>query len=423
MKKNTLIMLFLFAIGHLQAQDYKISFAGTGASATVGTVKVENLTQNKSAILNGSEVLHLVSTSTGVEPLLDVERTIRIYPNPMTDVSQIDFGAIATGLSTIELYDMSGKRIGISQKILPIGTHFFQICGLGSGIFTIKVNSQAYNYTGKLVSNRTAKTDAKISYLGTNSISIEAKRLKSAITEKLMQYNLGDRLKITGKSGNYSTIVMEVPTQDKIISFNFVACSDVDGNNYPVVQIGTQVWMAENLKSTKYNDGTAIPNVSDPSAWAALITPGYCNFNNIASTETIPTFGRLYNWFAINTEKLAPIGWHVPTVEQWETFINYLGGITVAGSKMKETGTNNWAAPNTGAIDEKGFTALPGGGRYQYTAEFKSLGTIAGFWSSTTTAYYEPNKARVCFLYFDSNRIDVGSYYKQNGYSVRCIKD
>ena len=114
--------------------------------------------------------------------------------------------------------------------------------------------------------------------------------------------------------------------------------TDIDGNVYHTVTIGTQTWMVENLKTTKYNDGTAIPLVTDSTAWLNLTTPGYCWYNNDAATYK-NTYGALYNWFTVNTSKLAPSGWHVPTDAEWTTLITYLGGETVAGGQMKSTGT------------------------------------------------------------------------------------
>ena len=114
--------------------------------------------------------------------------------------------------------------------------------------------------------------------------------------------------------------------------------SDADGYVYHTVTIGAQVWMVENLKTTKYNDGTAIPLVTDSTAWAILTIPGYCWYNNDAVTYKA-TYGALYNWYAVNTGKLAPKGWHVPADAEWTKLITFLGGEDVAGGKMKSTGT------------------------------------------------------------------------------------
>jgi uncharacterized protein (TIGR02145 family) len=137
--------------------------------------------------------------------------------------------------------------------------------------------------------------------------------------------------------------------------------TDIDGNIYHTVTIGTQVWMVENLKTTKYRNGDPIPNVTG-NAWAALTTGAYCWYNNDAATYKA-TYGALYNWYAVaDSRNIAPTGWHVPTDAEWTTLTTFLGGESVAGGKLKETGTNHWTSPNTGATNETGFTALPGGG-------------------------------------------------------------
>jgi uncharacterized protein (TIGR02145 family) len=147
--------------------------------------------------------------------------------------------------------------------------------------------------------------------------------------------------------------------------------TDKDGNVYTSVTIGTQVWMVENLKTTKYNYGTEIPNVTDNTEWSNLTTPAYCWYDNDITKKT--PFGALYNFYAVNTGTLCPTGWHVPSNTEWTTLFNYAGGLAVAGGKLKETGTTHWNAPNTGATDEYGFKYLPGGLRDSYGSIY-SLG-------------------------------------------------
>jgi Secretion system C-terminal sorting domain len=207
MKKCAFFLSLLMAIIELQAQDYQINFAGTGASVTVGTVKVENLTQSKSITLSGADILHLVATSTGLNLMPDVDNTLRIYPNLMTGNSTIDFAATSPGITNIELFDITGKRVVTTHNTLPIGTHSFIVSGLSSGIYTLRINSQAYSYAGKLVSNGAPGSELKISYNGYSVIPVTPKKLKSANAEKVMQYTTGDRLKITGTTGKYSTLL------------------------------------------------------------------------------------------------------------------------------------------------------------------------------------------------------------------------
>ena len=201
--------------------------------------------------------------------------------------------------------------------------------------------------------------------------------------------------------------------------------TDIDGNTYHSVTIGTQVWMAENLKTTKYNDGTAIPLVSAYANWRYLSTPGYCWYNNDTANKN--AFGALYNWYTINTGKLAPTGWHVPTVTEWWTLINYLGGWEVAGGKMKsvgtiENGTGLWYAPNTGANNESGFSAVPTGEREEGGNFMDNLGKGADWWTATGPS---TTGALDCTISYWNAAIGCGvdEMVKSCGNSVRCIKN
>jgi uncharacterized protein (TIGR02145 family) len=194
--------------------------------------------------------------------------------------------------------------------------------------------------------------------------------------------------------------------------------TDVDGNVYHTVTIGTQVWMVENLKTTHYKDSTAIPNLTDATEWtSSSSTHAYCSYKNSNNADTIKVYGYLYNWFAVNSGKLCPAGWHVPTDAEWTTLITYLGGEGVAGGKLKETGTAHWANPNTGADNSTGFFALPGGDRTNY-GDF-TMGYQGYWWSST-----ENNIALAwgCCLNFSYSTANRSTLLKGFGYSVRCIK-
>ena len=193
---------------------------------------------------------------------------------------------------------------------------------------------------------------------------------------------------------------------------------DSDGNIYTTVKIGTQVWMVENLKATHYKNGTAIPLVTDGTAWSNLGAPGYCWYNNDEFSYK-NTYGALYNWFAVNTGNLCPTGWHIPTKEEWATLATFLGGESTSGGKLKETGTTHWQSPNTGANNESGFTALPGGYRYN-DGKFDFIG-LNGFWWSTTFAYSDRAYSRE--LDFDYAYFFDFNDPKKAGFSVRCIKD
>ncbi len=194
--------------------------------------------------------------------------------------------------------------------------------------------------------------------------------------------------------------------------------TDIEGNEYKVVKIGEQVWMAENLLTTKYNDSTAIPLVTDITAWGNLSTPGYCWYNNDSATYA-QTYGALYNWYTVNTGNLCPTGWHVPTDTEWTTLTTYHGGESVAGGKLKETGTTHWDTPNTGATNETGFTALPGGYRLG-NGPFDRIRRFCNLWSATEFDTYEAwNRS----IYYDDSLADRVNNSKRRGFSVRCVRD
>ncbi|MFH2037607.1 MAG: fibrobacter succinogenes major paralogous domain-containing protein [Candidatus Zixiibacteriota bacterium] len=193
--------------------------------------------------------------------------------------------------------------------------------------------------------------------------------------------------------------------------------TDIDGNVYQTVTIGTQVWMAENLKVTHYRDGDTIPNVINNSAWEYLSSGGYCDYDN--NPVNVAIYGRLYNWYAVSDARnIAPEGWHIPSHSEWQTLVLYLG--SDAGGKMKETGTAHWSEPNTGATNESGFNALPAG-MCGYMDLYIGMPQDTWFWSSTD---YPNNRARVCELWSYSASAEIsGHLAKGSGLSVRCVKD
>jgi uncharacterized protein (TIGR02145 family)/uncharacterized repeat protein (TIGR02543 family) len=193
---------------------------------------------------------------------------------------------------------------------------------------------------------------------------------------------------------------------------------DKDGNVYTEVTIGTQTWMKENLKTMRFNDGTSIPLAEGPADWAATDapTPMFCWYNNDSTYKA--TYGALYNWAAVNTGKLAPQGWHVPSDAEWTTLGNELGGADVAGGKLKESGLAHWTSPNTGATNASGFTGLPGGMNYYGT--FSVLGVTGYWWSSTD---YGSSYSTGRQLNNDQSSLGGIGRHQSNGYSVRLVRD
>jgi uncharacterized protein (TIGR02145 family) len=194
-------------------------------------------------------------------------------------------------------------------------------------------------------------------------------------------------------------------------------CIDYDGNAYPTFTIGTQVWMAENLRVTHYRNGDVIPNVTDGGAWAALTTGAYCWYNNDQGTNA--KYGTLYNWHAVDDSRgLCPAGWHAPTDAEWTTLTTYLGGQSVAGGKMKSVSAL-WQSLNIDATNSSGFSGLPGGARYG-SGGFNFVGGYSLWWTSTEEdddyAWYRS----ISYGYPEVSRFDS---YKEGGLSVRCLRD
>jgi uncharacterized protein (TIGR02145 family) len=194
--------------------------------------------------------------------------------------------------------------------------------------------------------------------------------------------------------------------------------TDIDGNVYQTIGIGSQYWTTENLKTTLFNDGTSIPKVADNSTWQFLVAPGYCWYNNDESANK-EIYGALYNWYVVVSSKLPPSGWHVSTDAEWTILETYLGGLTGAGGKLKETGTDHWMTPNAGATNETGFTALPGGMRAK-DGSFSALGETGNFWTTTTASNQAAWYRALDYLGTGNTR---GNNSVNWGLSVRLVKD
>ena len=211
--------------------------------------------------------------------------------------------------------------------------------------------------------------------------------------------------------------------------------TDIDGNTYTTIEIGTQVWMIENLKTTKYRDGTLIPNVTDAADWADLSTGAYCDYDN--DPDNSDTYGRLYNGYAVDDSRnIAPEGWHVATGDDVQTLIHYVSGtnpiMNGTGARLKEVGTDHWQSPNTYADNSSAFTALPGGFRMVLPTAFEYLETQGRWWTSDPSG---EGNLKYYWMGYNHDRF-MGSfsgdsypswpnepYNKSNGYSVRCVQD
>lgn len=424
------------------AQNYLITFTGTGASTTVSTVKVENLANGESLILNGNETLYLKGNN-GTTGIIDnsLSSGMKIYPNPMIENSTIEIFPPVSGNAIITIFDMTGKQITQIHSYLENSKQEFRLSGSGKGFYLIHVSGDNYKFSGKLLCIGNLNSRISIEKISSNIQDIDEEiskmNYKGSLSNIDMNYTTGDRLKFTGTSGDYSTVITGVPDKDMLITFDFIACKDGDNNNYPVVKIGTQTWTTENIKTTKYRDGTIIPLVTDGAIWYNNTLPAYCWYDNDEETNK-NLYGALYNGFTVNTgnpytvgrDSLCPAGWHIPTDEEWTKLTTHLGGESVAKAKMIETGTTHWFMPQITGTNETGFTALPGGFRNDYMSspsyqvcDFRFIGDIGTWWSSTENEEYYPQSLRSLSIDDTNNPIYRITEKKSQGNSVRCIKD
>ena len=193
--------------------------------------------------------------------------------------------------------------------------------------------------------------------------------------------------------------------------------TDIDGNIYQSITNCSQTFMQSNLNVSRYRNGDIIPQVENRNEWDNLTTGAWCYYNNDPANGAI--YGKLYNVFAVNDPRgLAPVGWHIPSFNEWTTLITCLGGVDVAGDKMRETGTSHWSY-NNGATNSSGFTALPGGFRTTLRPTDANI-TVAGqFWSSSSA----DNSNNVITLLAVNPEISITIGGQLSGFSIRCIKD
>jgi uncharacterized protein (TIGR02145 family) len=323
----------------------------------------------------------------------------------------------------ITIYTLQGKTLSKIQETIDIGSHCVALPRKGAGVYLYKIKSENSEFLTKISSFGRASGSVPESIQSSSSGPLT--KLASTATSVSDPFN--DVIAVTKTGYLHNKLGITNPDTSGIEIKLIVSAgtvTDTDGNIYQTVAIGSQIWMAENLKTTRYNNGAAIPLVTDNAAWSSLTAPKYCWADNDSAANK-NTYGALYNWYAVNTGALSPAGWHVATDAEWNTLINYLGGIYVAGAKLKEAGTAHWlpfSSPYVvAATNESGFTALPGGDR-DLSGTFSNTGDFGFWWSST--AYADTVHPWFSWSRYMDN-LGVGREFDDRsfGCSVRCVKD
>jgi uncharacterized protein (TIGR02145 family) len=342
-----------------------------------------------------------------------------IYPNPSGGSAELSVNIKNAQMVRLLLIDQTGQILIQKNQYLSIGNHLFLFSVDKPGLYFVNALTNEGIESYKALCMEGSENENSLVYKGLVSSVMEfsnQSHLKNTEVGNQLDYTLGDIILYSCRSSFYKTIITDSPTGSKNYSVDFVKCTDADSNHYGVVKIDTLWWMAENLKSVHYQNGQNIPMNTLLSIWDTLTTGAYCMYNNKPDTAFI--YGNLYNYFAvIDKRKICPAGWHVSTNDEWKAMIDYLGGSNEAGGKLKLT-SGHWASPNTGATNESGFSAIPGG--VNAVGLYDGISIYSFWWTSTE---YSSDRAWDQICYNDKAMIMNTSNTKNQGFSVRCVRD
>lgn len=410
--KNLIILIILSGISHfiVDAQNLTYTFNPKQASNKVDSIIAKVISTGENYISRGSNEISFSITSVEINSIYD---DFAVFPNPSCGQTRLRFYSEQHDEININLVNTAGQILASNRRKIAQGFHNFNIKISHRGIYMISVIGNKNRFAQKVL-NTDISDKNSIEYIGSNFY--EQKR-KSAVASNLIVVHF------FVYSGNKITKIADSLNESKTYEVEFHTCQDGDGFNYPIVQIGEQWWMAENLRTTNYNDGTPISFLKEADDWDQAKDGAYCWYDN-QEISYKQSNGALYNWYAVGTDRLCPTGWHVPSDDEWTTLTEYVGGSAVTGSILKEFGTTHWQAPNANTNDEIGFTALPNGFR-KNNGNYFQLGESGNWWTATEREYNNMDiYAWGRKLRYNSEDVSKNSYnHKGCGYSIRCSKD
>jgi uncharacterized protein (TIGR02145 family) len=328
-------------------------------------------------------------------------------------------------------YNLQGKAISTIQKAVDIGMHSIVLPPKGAGIYLYKIKVRQNEFV--LMSNLTGGSGCASSVFSSNNVLTKQAKATAAISAVIAATKEGLL--------NYRCVIGNSDTSEIVIKMiaNAGDLTDLDGNVYHTVRIGNQVWMAENLRTTKYNDSTEIPEDTTQASWGDATTPYFCFYKNTSNADSKRKFGALYNWYVVGTNKLAPKGWHVPSQKEWYTLQNYLisngynwdettSGNKIAKSLAERADWDNYPFQGTigydlAANNKSGFSALPAGGCQGYISYAFDEQGYGGSWWTSTSSSIQNTYAESCGLGSLSESLIITAEPKDVGMSVRLLKD
>lgn len=419
-------LLFAFTVISLTvfAEGYQLSFTASGVSTSVDHVEVQNLSTGTTLTLSGDDILQLGGNliSTSVKKVNDNGTFgLRIYTNKSSQVTNSVFYLATPQTTNVLVSDMFGRILTQASYNLSAGSHNVELAGFSQGVYFLSVSTGGSKQVVKFISNAPSGIPA-INYLNSKSLSEKTPRFKSKNAIVLLEdYIEGDRILLKANAGNHKRIVVLQPSSNQVVDFKFIECVDYDGNHYAVIQIGSQYWMAESLKTTRYNNGDLIGTTTSSIQNLTSETDPKYQWAYSGVETNAERYGRLYTWYVQNDSRgVCPVGWSVPSITEWGYLETAMGGATGAAKKMKDIGTTHWNSPNTGT-NETGFSALAGG-RRNTTGEFVQEGDYVWFLESTGNTSTQTNHRPRRIDYNSDNLSNYNVSKKQAGY-IRCVKN
>ncbi len=449
---KTLISIFVIAItisafGQKSTMELIFTADNNGQHVPLDSILIENLTQGGDTSLYAPDTILVLDyvASIGNNETIE-ENTFSVsqnYPNPFRGKTEINLNLPQKDEIKIAIRDILGRELAHYENTLNRGNHSFAFYSGNEKYYFLTVTGKQTNKTIKMLSlNRETifGEKCKVVYNGYESNNIS---YKSHQASNSFGFNLGNELEYTVYSEIGERTIISSPTGSQTYTFQYasgVPCpgipivTDIDGNTYNTVQIGNQCWMAENLKTTTYRNGNPIPNITNDSIWRNLTTGAYAWYGNDINWRDL--YGGLYNWHTtVCANGLCPLGWHVPTDDEWTTLTNFIGGtVSPHGNELKSCRQVNSPLGDTcnttehprwnqnsddWGTDDFGFSALPGGNRNSF-GTFNGIDIGGNWWSSSgnssTNAWYRS-------LYYFNGFVEAGDKNKIKGFSVRCLRN
>jgi len=431
-EQSIFIIIFMLCAFQINAQQRDISFSVANGADKPDQVKVINTTKSITIILQGNDVLRLMDETTSVNTLEESNQKIMVYPNPVNDYSRVNIISHRDDILVLSLYDSQGKQIINQYFNVQEGKNSFSLQGLMQGIYILNASSSEASFSETIISTQSTNSLPEMKHVSNTPINqiIFNKSLEQNEDIIELAFSQGDVLKITAFYNDQISNVYLSPETDQNVDFeefnDFI--SDVDGNVYPTVTIGSQEWMAENLRVLSKPDGTPI-------------NYGAHSYNN--DDSYIETYGLLYQWQAVmdsdsipEAQGICPSGWHIPSDIDWKTLESELGmnenQLDIYGWRGTDEGAQLAGHHELWDLDElvnnpnfntSGFEAKPSGYRYNGMdgEEYTNIGEESEWWSSTSGDLENSAISRMIFrnsskIYRHESKIDIGK-------SVRCIKD